>query len=395
MVVLAVIGGVVAAFLLPDRQTPPTSPATTDEVATYLLQPEDLVDVKPDTTWTVSSTDTTVGPDTPQSACLLAAADTQPAPASTLVRTLSPSSGDAGILHEVDLYATTEEAASAYAARVTQLAACERETAWAQSGASVTGLSDASTAMTYVIQDAESEYHTFVLSQSGTRVNIVDATQPSKALPVDDLTGALTSVSTRQCSVDGTCPTDVATSSTLPLTVDPAGWLAAVDLPRINAGTGTWRGTDVTEMNVVGSRCEAIDFADVAKQQSAAQRTYLLADDADIPAEFGVDEVVYTFANADDAKAILTKLKKNMGDCADRVPTATVKKVANLKGVGTGTTWTVDQRTDTSTAHFRVTVLQVKDKIVYLMANPSADADFTDGEWKSVSTRAAGRATQG
>ena len=45
-------------------------------------------------------------------------------------------------------------------------------------------------------------------------------------------------------------------------------------------------------------------------------------------------------------------------------------------------------------ARFRVSVVRVDSKVVYLMANPAGTADFTDEAWSAVSRRAALRATQ-
>ncbi|MFV0453322.1 MAG: hypothetical protein ACK5LS_13980 [Propioniciclava sp.] len=397
-VVVAVGVGLAYLFLRPPAGTATTDPSI-DPVATYLLQPNDLTALRKETTWSTASTDTSVQTETPQPACFLAAGEIDPAPQASLVRTFTPDSGSSGaLLHQVDLYPSEEEAQAAYAARVSQLASCQRQTAFLRSAASVDGLADEATSETFVIQDTRSEYHTFVVSRTGARVNVVDATQPDDPVNVTPVATVLAEASKRQCTDTGTCPTTLEVKPAAPQPVNPAGWLADVDFPRLNPGAGAWRGTDVAEMSVVGSRCEAIDFDSVEKQTSAAQRTYLIADDSAVPAGFGVDQVVYTFATEDDAVEVTKTLAGNVNDCADRVPTAEVKRVGNIStGSGTGSAWLVLQQTgeSSSTARFRVTVLQAGNHIVYLMANPNDEVDFSDEEWIALSKRAAQRATQG
>ena len=61
----------------------------------------------------------------------------------------------------------------------------------------------------------------------------------------------------------------------------------------------------------------------------------------------------------------------------------------------TGTSYTVTQRISaTKTVTFRVGVTAVGTRLVYLLANPSANFDFTDKAWEALVGRAAQRVTQ-
>jgi len=395
--VAVVVIAVVAVLLTRLQPGSPSQPPGVDPVATYLIQPEDLAGLRADTTWTAATTATDVSSGTPQPKCVLAAADIEPEPRDTLVRTFAPSAGQpGGLLHQVDTYASEDDARTAYAARVAQLAACERHTGWTRTGFTLDALADEATGILIELQDVVAEYHTIAVSRTGSRVNIVDATQPDEAVGMDVLATPLAAASARQCVDGGTCPATVAVQAAVPPPVEPAGWLASVDLPRITPGAGEWRATDIPEMNLTGTKCEAVDLVNVSNATASAQRAYLLAEDTAAPAGFGVDEAIYTFATTDEAAAFAGTLAGNTEQCAGRTATAEVARTADLAGAGTGTAWVVTQRVDQSaaTARFRSAILVVGNRVVYLMANPGASFDFSDATWHDVATRAGDRVTQ-
>ena len=399
---LVVAAIAITAFVLanPGSGRPaPTPTPTVDPVATYLLQPEDLAAVRPDVTWTAAATVTEPDASTPAAKCLAPVLEAETQPVDTMVRTFSPESGAAaGLLHQVETYATPEEAVAAYAARAEQLGTCERNTAWVQAGAQVTGLSDEATGSTLVLQGETPEYHTLLLSRTGTRVNIVDATQAEAALEPAALLPVLAAVSTRQCTDTGTCPASPATTPGVPPAVEPLGYLAGVDLPRITAGAGVWRGAPMSAaVNTTGSRCEGIDLKTApAGAVKVQERTVLLQDDAAAPPLFGVDELVISYNTPEEANAFAASLSANIDDCAARTGTAEVARTADLAGPGTGPAWVVTRKTDEadSTARYRVAVIAAGNHVIYLMANPTPEFDFADDAWHGVALRAAERLTQ-
>lgn len=401
--VVAVVGVVAASQLLRPQTTvqaptPTPSAVTVEPVATYLLQPADLAGVRAGASWTAATTATTVEAGTPQPTCLPPAAELRVAPASSLVRTFSPADGqEGGVLHQVDTYATAADAEAAYDQRLSQLGACELNTAWVRSAAEVDGLADDASALTLVLQDVQAEYHTIVLSRTGTRVNVMDATQPDEAPGLQPVVTALAAASARQCADSGgACVTQPEIAAAIPPVVAPAGWLAPVDLPRITPGAGVWRGADLAQMRLAGSRCEAVDLVSVAGTTASAQRTSLLEDDTAAPTGFGVDEAIYTFANAADAATFARTLTTNIDQCAARTATAEVARTAELGGNAPGAAWVVTRKVSSAaaTARFRVAVQVAGNRVVYLMGNPSATFDFSDDAWTAVAVRAGERLTQ-
>lgn len=400
-VAVVAVGAAVGWYWSANGGFPGSTPTPTiDPVATYLSQPEDLQGVREGVTWTVATTATTMDAATPQPKCFLPASEMEVTPADSMVRTFTPNEDTAaGVLHQVERYATAEEAQQAYAARLAQLATCERTVALALEGVGVAGLADESTAQKLLLQNAENEYHTVLLTRTGTRVNVLDVTTTDTAIYGGPLAEALRAVSARQCTDGGTCPGELVVTPSAPNPAPPTGWLTSIDLPRITPAAGTWRGTDVTPaVTTTGTRCEGIDLA--AAGADRQQRTYLLRDDAAAPAEFGVDEVVYTFGSPEESREFLSTLAGNLDGCASRMNTAQVTPTADLSSrnapEASGHAWGVTQKTDQAAgaAHYRVSVVVSGNKATYLMANPSAEFDFTDEAWKSVGVRTLERLSQ-
>ena len=376
-----------------------TPTPTIDPVATYLVQPDDLAEVRPGTTWETVTTATTLDAATPTPKCITPVLELEAQPADTMVRTFSPTAGAAGgLLHQVERYATAEEAQAAYTARVTQLGACERNTAWMQGGLTATGLGDEASGATVVLQADQPEYHAIVVSRVGTRVNVLDATQAAEAPAAESLLPALTATLARQCTDSGTCPTaSAALEGGVPPAVEPFGFLAGVDLPRITAAAGEWRGTPVgTTVTTPGTRCEGVDLTQAPGAVSAQQRTLLLQDDAAAPAGFGVDEVVYTFNTPEEAAGFVGTLATNIDTCVERTATAEVARSGDLTGPGAGPAWVVTRQVDQAEtrARFRVAALAAGNHAIYLMANPTPEFDFPDASFHAVALRSAERLTQ-
>lgn len=403
IIALILAAVVITAFVLtnpPDLARPGATPTPTiDPVATYLVQPDDLAAVRPGTTWTAATTLTEVDAATPLPACLAPVLEASPAPVDTLVRLFSPDAGTpAGLLHQVETYATPEEASSAYRARVTQLGSCERNTAWVQAGLALTGIADEATGAQLVLQGEEPEYHTILVSRTGTRVNVLDATQPDAAPEASALLPTLTDTLARQCTDNGTCPSTPSAEAGVPPANAPEGFLTGVDLPRITAGAGVWRGTPLAaSVSTLGSRCESVDLKLApAGSTSQQQLTLVLQDDAAAPPAFGVDEALYTFNTPEEAAGFVGALTGNIDDCANRTGTAEVARTGDITGTGTGTAWVITRKLAQSdaTARFRVAAVAAGNHAVYLMVNPTAEFDFSDEAWHGVALRAAERLTQ-
>lgn len=397
---VAVVALLVAAgvWLLTLRSGAPSgTPTTTTSALDPLLTAEDLGTLG-EVTWQAS----TGTADAARPICLPASAAGLPEAQRTASRKIGATDvPEASVVQVVDTYADVAAATTAYDLRLAQAGTCKDNTAYIVGANAVTGLADTSTAVRLLVQDATDVYHTLLVSRTGRSVSMVDVAT-TQSVPAQNVAQVTSVALSRQCGGDlGTCPASIATTSAPPLAGDPKGWLVEADLPRITAGVGRWGGTEpFTALQMPGSQCEGMNLETVTGTTSAGQRTLLLADDPDAPKGFGVDMVTYTFADADAAKTLATKLDKNIGDCAAKYPTATVATGPDAKGTAdagakiTGSTYLVTQKTAVNSVVYRVAVVTVGSRVVYLLGNPTAKFDFTDAQWKAIAVRAGQRAAQ-
>ena len=405
LAILALVAGLVITNLPAGTPTPGTSATpSTDSSApdpAQLVAPEDLTALGDTGAWTIVDTVTAPTASSPQPLCAPATPDSQQAATNRQERRLSATSG-ATLLQLHEIYPTAEAATAAFNARLPQVNGCAGSTVLVGGTSTVAGLADAAAAVTVTLQEVKAEGHTVLLARTGRFLDIVDLGNPDKALSSAALAKAVAPSLQRQCGVAaGTCPTTVKAESILGVTTGELGWLIENDLPRVTLGAGRWGATTSGPPNLVGSQCEAVDLNQVPKATQSLHRTYLLADDSAAPSGFGVDEAVYTFATATEATALVRKIDANFESCRTRTRTATVTtlKPASTTGAdGAKVTvqgFTVVQRVSaTKNVAFRVALAAVGTRVVYLLANPSGDFDFTDAQWTAAGTRAAQRATQ-
>lgn len=374
----------------------PSSPSPSPVLdESQLLTAAELSGLRKGATWTQA--DPPTGPNA-QPACVELSSLGGVSPEIETSRYFTASQSAGTLIQTALSLADVQASGTAYSALVDQVAAC----AGAQIVAAYRndGLADAAT--TIVARLSDGSAHTLLLARTGTFVNIAD-TSVKGAAPtgVNALAATLTTSLARQCSAaTGTCPAKPKASVTPPPPTETIGWLAWVDLPQITAGSGTWTATDPQAPNLVGSQCEDVDLNKMPGAKQSLHRTYLLTDDPKAPEGFGIDEVLYSYPKASDATSMVKTLKKNFKDCGDRTRTATVTAgaVTVLDADGDqlgGTTYVVTQRiSDSKTVSFRVGIAAVGTRLVYLLANPASNFDFTDSSWDAVVGRATQRATQ-
>jgi len=350
------------------------------------------------TTWV----DSNGNPDGLRPLCLPATADGLPAAQRSPSKKLTGSSSPADtVVQAIDTYADDAAATQAYAARLVQAGTCTDTIALISGANTISGLADSAQVIRLTVQDQTDQFHSLLISRTGRSVSLIDVATAT-AVPASDLANVAAAALSRGCGGQlGTCPGSISVATSLPPAGNPIGWLVPADLPRITAGAGRWGATEPkTTLDVVGSLCEAINLQTVSGTQSVGQRTLLMADDSNAPQGFGVDQVVYTFADANGVATLANKLDKNLTGCPDRAPTANVKEGPAVKGTGaneakiSGSTYMVTQKTGTNTVVFRVAVLSVNTRLVYLLANPSTTFDFSDSDWAKVAVRAGQRASQ-
>lgn len=377
----------------PSASTSSTPPAPLDPVLTTT----DVAGLL-GATWMTATSATATEP-----LCLPAASGTVPAPDRTARRVLGPqNAGTDTITHVVDTYADAAAAARAYTARLAQAGSCAGTTALLTGSFTITGLADAAAAATLDIQDDPVQHHTLVISQTGRNVSMIDLTTQAAPPKPAALAAIAAKPLARLCSAgEGTCPASIAVKDSVPAAGDTPGWLIEADLPRINVGDGRWKATAVSSTPTVsGSQCETVDLVKVTGA-TVTQRTLLLADDPAQPTGFGVDQVNYSFTNADAAKKYQGKLNDGLADCDPRVPTAKVADGPTTKGIGansvafSGKSYRITQQTQTdANVSYRVAVLRAGKTVTYLLVFPATPKfDFTDDQWKALMLRAGQRAS--
>ncbi len=334
--------------------------------------------------------------------CLPATGDGLPeAQRSPSNKVTASSSPNDTVVQVIDTYADDATATQAYAARLAQAGTCADTVALITGANTISGLADSAEVVRLTVQEQTDQFHSLLISRTGRTVSLIDVTTAT-AVTASDLANAAAAALSRGCGgALGTCPGSISVATSVPPAGNPLGWLVPADLPRITPGAGRWAATEPNpSLNVVGSLCEGTDLKAVSGTQSVAQRTLLLADDSSAPQGFGVDQVVYSFAEAKGVSTLASKLDKNLSGCPDRAPTASVKEGPAVKGTGangakiSGSTYLVTQKTGTNTVVFRVAVMSVDTRLVYLLANPSTSFDFVDADWARVALRAGQRASQ-
>lgn len=396
--VVVVVAGVVWALTL--RSTAPSGGPS--ESGTAVAQDPFLTAADLGTLGGVAWVDPNVDAAGLRPLCLPATADGLPVAQRSPSRKVTASSSPADtVVQAIDVYADDATATQAYAARLVQAGSCADTVALITGANTITGLADSAEVVRLTVQEQTDQFHSLLISRTGRSVSLIDVTTAT-AVTASDLANAAAAALSRGCGGElGTCPGSISVATSVPPAGNPFGWLVPADLPRITPGAGRWGATEPkTTLDVVGSLCEAINLKTVAGTQSVGQRTLLLADDSSAPQGFGVDQVVYTFPDAKGVSTLAGKLDKNLTGCADRAPTATVKEGPAVKGTGangakiSGSTYLVTQKTGTNTVVFRVAVLSVDTRLVYLLANPSTSFDFSNADWAKVAVRAGERASQ-
>ena len=400
--VLVMAGGVAGSvwWLGPQAAPPAPSPTPTPSASLDpLLTPADLGTLG-GTTWGTASAPTTSSDGYP--VCLPAEGGTLPAPDRTARRILAADNQSGYMTHVVETYADAAAAQRAYTTRLQQAGSCADTEAFIVDTRTITGLADAAFATHIEVQAESPEHHGLVISRTGRNLSMIDVSS-AEPTPLEDTAAVAARPLARLCSGgEGACPASVSLVAALPAAGQFPGWLIEADLPRITAGAGRWGATRPSPvLTILGSQCEAVSLKKVSDAASSSQRTLLLADDPSAPAGFGIDQVVYTFASAKQAKSFGDKLGGNLADCADRVPTAAVKKGPSTKGEAadgvafSGRSFLITQKTaEDEEVPFRVGVVRVDDRVAYLLANPSAEFDFSADQWKAIMIRTAQRVSQ-
>ena len=354
--------------------------------------------------WKVARTDQTQTEDAPQAACFTPdPVDGQPAPQQQVLRLLSSSGKDApGLLHQASAYATPEDAAQAYAIAAKTIGTCSVTGSYIVSGQSVSGLGDQSAGVVVgTVDGGKTQLHTVVINRTGRVLNVIDATQPTKAIPAGAVAKASAAVTGRQCSVaGGACPTKASVSEgPPPVGGDAPGFLAAGDLPPVGNPALAWGAIppELPKSDFDGSKCETTQWTTLSTEETTS-RTYI-PDNSTI---FGLNQIIVTLKDEAAAGKLVAKFKSDLDSCSKRQLTAKVSGVTKVSGVGAQKTkvegWAADvaQKTGSGTTRYRVGMVAAGSKVTYTFLNPqdAEKLDFTTAQWRTVVVRAGMRTTQ-
>jgi hypothetical protein len=366
-----------------------------------MLNPDQAKILDSDRTWKVTSTERSPSEDAPAAACLSGELAGQPAPQQKILRVLGSGGKKAPVaLHEATAYSSADEAIQAYIIASKALGGCAVTGSYIESGHAVSGVGDQSTGVV-AIDVSKSRAHSVILNRTGRVVNVIDASQPSKALAMSDVAKALGQVNNVQCGpAGGECKGPArARDWPPPLGGDEPGFLATGDLPPPRAKIASWVPTEIAlpKANFTGSQCENVNWATVPAE-SKSSRIYLFPESG--KNFFGLNEIVLTTKDAKAASKLVDKIKSDLARCENRRLTASVSKPDKVTSIGADKTkiagWTtvVSQKSTDGTAKYRVGIVATGPKVIYTFINPNGDYDMTRRQWDTVAVRAGERATQ-
>lgn len=399
---LAIGAGFAGYYSSPKAEPSPTpspspSPSEGPQVPrvsqTDLLAEADAKAVNPNATWAITNTSLKLDNHTARPACFSLEPTTTERLDSFQRLLGSTESNGLALLHQLDTYPTVEAAQEAMNNRATKLAACDEVPTKIVSADTVTGLGDEAIQLTVVYEDQSPQFHSLLLTRTGNLLSVVDAVSSDAPVTTDLIIAGLKRSTTAMCERAGGCSVDPAVvPGTVPAT-SPAGWLIPSDMPRIRPGAGRWTAQNPTGVTSRGTGCEDMTLATVEGPQERQQRTYLMTQDDQAPAQFGVDQMVFTFADEAAANTFSTALVNNLTTCGDRILGTTITKV-ELDGGTAG--FNINRETeDGKGIQYQLSLLRQGTKVSYLFATVTADYRLSDEQMQWIAQRSQLRLTQG
>ncbi|MDF1488863.1 hypothetical protein [Tessaracoccus caeni] len=382
----------------PSPSPSPTIPALNE---TALLTEKDAAAISGTATWVVTDTSTNPADKRGRAACLSTDPDLINATVSMQRSLGTTEDNKLAALHQIDVYADENAAKEVLAGRLTSLAACSEVPARIVSSSVVDGLADETHQLTVVYEDAETQFHTVLLTRTGNALGILDVTQLDAPVEPAVLASALRASLTKVCTLGGTCPTGEA--EVAPVVVpetDPVGWLVPSDLPRLRPGVGRWKMTQPGELTSRGMGCEDMTLATESGPTLREQSSLLLTQDDKALEGFGLDEMRFTFENTKDAKKFAKKLGDNLADCQERALGTTVTEHEGAKSVGkndvkvTARSFAIERETSDKPVYYQLAITVSGNRVSYLLATVYEDYQFSEVQLAEVAKRLGERATQ-
>lgn len=392
----------------PSASVTPTPRPAVSELG--LLDPIQAKGIDAKAAWSTARTQTGRDADSPVAVCLQPpGAEGLPAPQLTMLRTLTaPGPRGLGVLHEADAYADRNQAIQVFKKYAQQLGGCTVDGAYLVGSTVVESLGNEAVTVTVAVATgaAKPTYHTVLLVRTGRVLNIADAYAGDTPVTAAAIATAFGPAINRQCvDADGLCAQKPSVTEVVPpIGAEVPGLPALADVPRLPTMTGHWSTTPPVRNGQLpdGSQCERLGGTKV-KPRTTLGRAYLVQDDDKVPATYGWDLVLFSFADPGSASAYATEVRASIDKCADRQKTAKVTGAATFTGTGTqrtpitAHTWNVRQPTGVNAnqfADYRVGLAVAGNKVVYLFLPLDGRNNFTDAQWKGLVLRSAQRATQ-
>lgn len=367
-----------------------------------LLSETDAAAIVPDASWVVTNT-ATQRSDFPSRAVCLSAEPNNVNPLIALQQTLGTSQSDQlAAMHQIETFTTVETAQTLMSQRIASLSACGGVPAHLVMTWDIAGLGDQALAFSIAYENDPAEYHTLVMVRTGRTLTMLDVVRQGERVSPEAMSqGLLRSLGELCEPSEGTCPAQPEVSSRLPIPGDPVGWLEPWDLPRVTAGAGMWTAGAPGQVSLAGTTCENVPLATEAGPSERAQRTFIMTQDPAAHDAFGVDEIRFTFGDAEGAREFADRLITNIDGCAERLLSAEVEEIDTIEGSGADgaelatTTYLIELETsDEDSVVFQLAVGHAGNHVTYVLATVTEDYRFTDEQWSGIALRAAQRATQ-
>lgn len=357
-----------------------------------LLNVADVKAISPNATWAITGTTTSIDAHTARSACL----STDPASTDridSLQRALGTTEANRlAALHQLDAYPNEQLAKEAFQARLASMTKCDEIQTLLLGASRVEGLGDESTQITVAEESEKKVFHTVLLTRTGNVLSLIDVARTDSAVQAETVVNAATRSASALCKTAGKCQPEKATvgAGTVP-PADPLGWLITSDLPRVHPNAGLWNAKPPAALSSRGTGCENLTLASEGSPKERRQATYLMTQDDKTPEQFGLDEMVFRFGDANNATNFATKLQEGLGKCQDRVPGT---KVRTIKSHNDSKAYEITRKTDDGEVIFQVAVVRNNANVAYLLATVTDDYRFSDQHVMWLTQRTSARLGQ-
>lgn len=299
-------------------------------------------------------------------------------------------------LQTVEISQDEAAAEAAYDTTVSWFARCTEPRIQLVAAYDVTGVGDQAGLLRLRLPGTPARTYDVATARAG-EVTTLMAIESSARLPQPRNLGR-----TLGTALDGVCPVDRepctkrvrVTPAAPPRAGEEPGFLAALDLPPLDAVPRPWVGID--SINALReadtpTRCGQVNYRRT-EARSARSRTYLIPG-ARLPETFGLTETYAVFANPRRARAFLAGVRTDVAGCEDRDLTTDVStETRSTTKAWDLSVWRVENTIDEDrTVAFRIGFARVGRVVAKVTFVAAPRADLSAAEFESLVKRAAQR----